>query len=419
MAETDDSVRIDRSLLGSRPPLSSAAEQYLDAILKKYGPKLIKIILHPNFSYETTTVPPSGLAYVFARDAPMFSEPFHPNKFSTWGVSIYELSSQIPERPLNEAYFTDPARRLLAKMTEALAEEQDGPSLANLDDKSGRDKRDSRWLPVLGGRSGYAEVARCVKKVGNKRIEQWVLVVSTSLPKVSRALLEIVERNEKKVDGGRSETTLTIESMIASPEMRYAENLGRRNRGRAAARIAAALGVNIKLTGDYASFEPEAMIGVPLVENASYHLRRFDDKFIYHAGTTSTMECGQGIVFGQTATLGPVLLHGYPGRGPWSCAAYLNTFPIGTGRAVSDQKLYAAYERDDCSRERNGQKFNWRGDSRHNLRLDNMHNARTAEFLLVEKMLGRMADWGDSELHVVISVLSPSARPAVASKQRV
>lgn len=424
MTETDASSVIDRSLLlAGRPPLSPAAEQYFAGVIAKYGSKLHRIVLMPNFSYESPSMPPSGVAYVFERDAPVFSEPFHPNKLCTWGVAMFKLSSKLPDRPLNEAYFADPSRRMLEKMRAALADEADGPSIALMNAATGRDRDDARWLPILGGKSNYASINRHTTTINNKRVEQWVLTISTALPRVSRSLMDIIERHEKVGADGRSETSLTVRELLAMPEMRYAVNLAKRNRHRAAVRIAEALDVDIMKARDYGS-SPDAsadLVAVPQIENLSYHVESYVDRYVYYAGCTSTLSAkGGGIILGRAPALGPLLLHGSPsGSGAWAVPRYFNAFPIGTGRAVADQKLYNTYERDELSRERNADRFAWRGDSRHNLRLDALHHARTSEFARAEEQLERRPAWGESELHVIIEVIAPSTRPVAAIKQRV
>ena len=338
----------------------------------------------PNHSAVVKDEFPSGTAVQFKKTSPLFAEPLHCSKMMTWGATLYRCDAAKVQAP---AYYTDKSRRFLHALAKSIgcSNSEAQPSLEQRDPLTNGDAPGYAWVASLGSdRGAYAGLYMMTSRAGNQRVEEPVLVVQAGAPLVSQQLYKMVADRQSYEPDTREEaisvlqtamnagvgesvvgppmrvaTTLTIDEFMKWPETRYAVNAGSRMRDSIAAAISKHLNLGILTIADSSAGVKGALLAVPALQTLSYHIEASLDgeSFTYYAGSTNPQAVRNGMVLGQTPSLGPVVLQGAPssrlarGQG-WSvneAVSSVNAFPIGTGRKRSDRQSVAAAQRGSFS----------------------------------------------------------------------
>lgn len=408
-----------------------------------YGSNFNSAVLLPNVSMNDKAAP-SGVAYHFSANSPAFSTPFDPARFETAGVSVF-MVRDVPESSFRASRDIKSAKANLLSAVQASP--QQTLSMESRDPSTNTIKQALKFkgvsAPGCEGDTGLYE-GWVFNAETNIRSRASFIVVNASLPDVSAALVKKISDKEKAmpsvatstadsrvhVGHRKMTTTMTMDDLLNSDELRFARQVASRNRAAIAAQVAKKLGVKIATVKDSAAIE--GAVGSAFIDMSTNTLVKQDDgSFVYHNDSFDTAGVNGYAAFKHAPGTGYTLMAGRPcshhpdGSGWFN--DHLNAFPAGTGRtmSVSDAYSYEANNRDRPAFALNSpapdnHRWCWGASADkvslpHNDKLcPGAFKIRDMSFKQAEARLGREHIWTEVELAPVVVYLDATPAKKVA-----
>lgn len=407
-----------------------------------YGEHLNAIHVLPN--HADSSLFPRGVAVQFSRDAPMYTEPFHPDEFMTFGTSLVAVHGDIPKADS----FQNPSRQYKKSLLTAVPATESAISLGRRHAPTNSDEPGFSYEPTIGVNTNCASAGLVVGTsiVDNKRVKRHFIVVSAGLPALSRELLKkVAERQTYAAPGTNSalgsnvavftgprrvSTKLRMSEFLAWPETAYAIHAGKRNRLAIAAAIAQTLGLQIDTYADQSAGTAGRKLAVPFADTASYELQEFGNGYAYYADAVNAESIQGGVCMQYGPGVGGAFLFGVPhaahpiGMG-WTndCAS---AFPTSVGRRLDATQAYQSASTGldsvthhfSATNNLGDHPFCWHGELPYNDKLfSGTFRERDHAFKACERALGRDPAISEFDLVPVLMLLdqTPVAKASLVS----
>lgn len=339
--------------------VTAEERQKFDRLSDLYGTHLRSIHVLPN--HTDAALFPRGVAVEFGPEAPMFTEPFHPDEFMTFGTSLVPVHGDVPKLEALQ----NPSRQYKQQILRAVPASESALTLNRRDPATNCDQKGFSYEPTIGVNTNSAMAGLFVGTavVNNERVQRHFIMVSAGLPALSRELLRRVSQHQTYAAadtnaalGGvavftgprRVSTKLSIREFLSWPETHYAIHAGKRNRLAIAAAIADTLGLDIDTYADQSAGTAGRKLAMPVADTASYELEPAASGggggFVYYADAVNAERIQGGMCMQYAPSVGGAFLFGVPhaehplGMG-WSnsCAS---AFPTSVGRRLDAVQGY-------------------------------------------------------------------------------
>jgi hypothetical protein len=417
--------KVHLTALSEHDSLSSDENQKFQRLDLLYAQHLQGIFPLPN--HTESAVFPRGVAVKFGKNAPMFTAPFHPDEFMTFGTTLVQVRGPVP--PVET--LRNPTRQYKASLLRAIQSTESALSLQRRDVASNKDERGFNYAGAIGVNTNHAMAGlmRGTAVMNNERVSSYFIWVSAGLPALSRDLLKKVadrqtyaapatskELNVSVFTGPRRvSTTLTMEEFLSWDETNYAVRAGTRNRLAIATEVARVLGLTVDTQLDLAAGTPNRRIAVPFADTPSYELQvNSDGGFTYFSDAVNTERVLGAFCMQYSPLVGGALLFGVPNASHRLGAGWVNqcanAFPASTGRMLDATNGYKRASQHDSTRfslsDPGTHAFCWHGALPYN---DKTHPATFRErnhvFKQCERVLGRDPSISEMDLSPVLMIL--------------
>ncbi len=385
-AQEDFSLSKCDGLPSNPGEVKAAARKKLNRLVKEHGYyKVHSVVWMPNWADNHPRKVPCGFAFAVRQDkeVPLVKELFTPEKFfyGTIAVLIPGNIGHLPSETEFSAWLKQSsADEKLIALSQAVPDEA---------------------LDFSGSYAGlYSAVRRTPRHSRHPyTVETW-LVLQCGAKNASMELYRKIE------DGVANESTWE-ETLFSGSAVGDAGSKATNYRRKVAWKIMQQLGLKI---GDRTL---NSFTTIETVTN-TFDVDYTTNTYVYYSGCTPvSLQSVEGIIMGESPSLGPTILRGpdegsqrrRAWRGP---AYYLNAFPSGTGRRVS---LMEIHESDaDGSEYLDGLKFCWKDQAiypNHPRLFMGLYRMRDVQFRLMEQKLGYNHAWESLWLRPLAVKLAP------------